>query len=829
MNADVKTNLLVTTLFLAVPLNAYAELTFDISALEKTGNGLTDISRQQLAQVDRQLPGTYIVDVILNGEKISSEEMTFVDCNDRLCPVISLTQLANWGVSTAGLDDPQAVDAKGKLREPLSALIPGAATQLTSGISTFLVTVPQKYLQGRDDASRLSSVEQNGMPALFMSYYYSGQRDRSQEQGTQDQHFLNLNNGLNIGPWRVRQNAYLEQSQGGQPHWRSDQTFIGRDIMSLMSRLMVGQVSTAGRVFDSFAFRGLTLTSIDDMLSDSQRNYAPVISGIALTQATVEIRQNGNLIYQKSVPPGPFAFEDVVANNSSGDLVVTVRESSGEVRTFIQPYATQPKMVRKGQLRYAASSGQYENSEPGADKELFTQLEALYGLTNVITLFGGALGSQTYQSAVSGLGLNLGDLGGISFEIDASRTQPRQEQITGTGYASKINYQKFVEATKTTLNTSLTESFDRRYTTYSDYQTRYGNSVKDTDQIQAPRRRWQMSLSQDLGDVGSLSLNYYIQKSWNDRFQTKTLNTSYSTYWKGVSANVTYSRSDIVTGRRYKDDVLAFNVSIPLSTLWGSPGQAQINHNYSRGRDGYAQNQTTVNGTLLPANNLNYSLSKTWTRQQSGEAARVQYDGGYGSVNAGWSQTGQGNTQLSFGSSGAVVIHPHGVTFGQNISSTDAFAIVSAPGARDVAVTTKSGVSTDWRGYAIVPSLSAYRRNSIALDAKTAGEKTTLKSTEVQAVPGFGTAINAQFATSIGRKAYVKLRYRNQPMPLGTELKGNKGGYGLVDEKGAAWLTGLADNEVLTAQVNGATCTLSIDEQQLTLTNGIYTGTRECR
>ena len=58
-----------------------------------------------------------------------------------------------------------------------------------------------------------------------------------------------------------------------------------------------------------------------------------------------------------------------------------------------------------------------------------------------------------------------------------------------------------------------------------------------------------------------------------------------------------------------------------------------------------------------------------------------------------------------------MVAHPHGVTFGQTVG--ESFAIVRAPGAAGVAVQNGNNVHTDWRGYAVVPSLTAYRKNVI--------------------------------------------------------------------------------------------------------------------
>lgn len=822
-----KKKLLLNALLLISPLKGWAALSFDLSALESSGSELTEYTKQQLAQVGQQLPGTYPVEVVLNGHKISTEAIRFVKCAAELCPQVTPGTLKKWGISPEPFLSKDAGDEDAVLALHFEQAIPGTTVKLSANASKLILNVPQKYLLD-DNANFLASVTEESIPTLFLSYYYSGQRNESNGE-SDDQHFVSLNNGINLGAWRLRQSANLVKSSQSEMSWQPTQTYIGRDILSLMSRLMMGQSTTSGRVFDSFSFKGLSLSSIDEMLPDSQRNYAPVIKGIALSQANIEIRQDGNLIYQKSIPAGSFELTDVVPNNSSGDLEVTIRESTGEVRKFIQPYATQPKMVRQGQLRYALSSGRYDNGNAAGDKEIFVQAEGLYGVGNTVSVFSGAMASSSYQSGVAGVGLNLGDFGGISLEIDTSRNKESEWLKSGSGYASKINYSKYFGLSGTSLQASYTQSHDRGYFTYADYQARHETNQGATTLPGNMKRQWQAGLNQDLAQFGSLSLNYYSQQSWDDSYNSKTLNASYNANWKGVSAGISYSQSDITSTTRYKDNVLALNVVVPFSSLWGPSSQARINHSYITSRSGLAQNQTTVSGSLLRDNNLNYSLSQTWAQDQHGQAARVQYDGGSGSVNAAYSRNSSGFSQTSLGSTGSVVFHPGGVTLGQSISPKDPFAIVSAPGAGNVSVTTKSGVKTDSRGYAIVPALTAYRQNSIGIDPTTASDTTSLTSTQTQSTPGFGTAVEAKFGTHIGHKAWVHILYRNRPLSLGTELYGKNGASGIVDDKGYAWITGLTDGDQLNANVDGTQCRIRIRYDRLVLSKEIYTGAVECQ
>lgn len=62
------------------------------------------------------------------------------------------------------------------------------------------------------------------------------------------------------------------------------------------------------------------------MVPYSERQFAPVVRGIARTQARVEVKQNGYTIYNTTVAPGPFALRDLSVADSSGDLHVTVWE-----------------------------------------------------------------------------------------------------------------------------------------------------------------------------------------------------------------------------------------------------------------------------------------------------------------------------------------------------------------------------------------------------------------------------------------------------------------------------------------------------------------------
>ncbi|MCQ6463355.1 fimbria/pilus outer membrane usher protein, partial [Vibrio parahaemolyticus] len=95
---------------------------------------------------------------------------------------------------------------------------------------------------------------------------------------------LNLRSGMNLGAWRLRNYSTWTRNDGNNT-WDNIGTSLSRAIVPLKSQLTLGDTSTAGDIFDSVQMRGVQLTSDEEMLPDSQRGFAPVIRGIAKSNA----------------------------------------------------------------------------------------------------------------------------------------------------------------------------------------------------------------------------------------------------------------------------------------------------------------------------------------------------------------------------------------------------------------------------------------------------------------------------------------------------------------------------------------------------------------
>ncbi|WP_369795078.1 fimbria/pilus outer membrane usher protein [Serratia sp. H1n] len=170
--------------------------------------------------------------------------------------------------------------------------------------------------------------------------------------GNTTQYFGGFNSGINLGAWRLRHNSSYTRTDGGNNtgHYQAISSYAQRSIAPLRAQFSVGQYFTPGDQFDSVPFTGVQLTSDSRMNPDTENGFAPVIRGIANSNAKVTVRQGNNVIHETSVPPGPFAIDDLHSTGYSGDLLVTVTEADGQTRSFTVAYAAVPQM-RNGVLK----------------------------------------------------------------------------------------------------------------------------------------------------------------------------------------------------------------------------------------------------------------------------------------------------------------------------------------------------------------------------------------------------------------------------------------------------------------------------------------------
>ncbi|EKY3221960.1 fimbrial biogenesis outer membrane usher protein [Cronobacter dublinensis] len=774
---------------------AQEKVWFDPMLMEQGDPGQRSVDLSIFSTKDQLPAGNYALRIRLNGDERFTRTIPLtVDTHGETHPVITPALLEELNVKTEAYPALTALSPLAPI-EDLGALIPAASVRLNTHNMALEVSIPQAALRRTVRGFVDPQYWDDGIPALFNNYTFNGTDTQSDVDAGDSSQYLNLQNGLNIGPWRVRNYSTWSKSDD-EASWDTVYTFLQRDIKPWRSQLTLGESYSPSMIFDSVKFKGAQLATDDNMLPDSLRGFAPVIRGIASSNAEVTVRQNGYIIFQDTVAPGAFEISDLYPTSHSGDLEVTIKEADGKERRFIQPFSAVPIMQRPGQLKYSLTAGEYDPSGPDDATPTFAQGTLIYGLNNRFTLYGGAMGADTYQAAALGVGVGLDEWGSVSVDVTQARSQ-LQNNTTSTGQSYRFQYSKNIEFTDTAItlagyrySTSGYYDFEEANHEASWYDDRYSGYYQQRSQLQ-------ISINQSLSGIGSFYLNGYQRDFWNRTDKEQSLSAGFAFSVSGMTWTLssTWNKTDDQTDRQ-----IALGVSIPLSR-WLNNSWATFN--VSQNQDGDTRYQSGLSGTLMDDGRLSYSLQQSYNQaghngdNRADSSADLNYKSRFANLSLGYYQSDD-TRQWNYGASGALVVHPHGVTLAQPLG--DAFALVDANGASDIRFRNQSGVATDWLGYAVIPWLSPYERNELSLDTTVMPAGVDAENTHLTLIPNKGALVYAHIDAREGHRLLLTLRRTNgEPVPFGAlvTLDGVDGYESIVDEGGVAYLTGVKENGVV--------------------------------
>ncbi len=730
------------------------------------------------------LPGEYLADVIVNDQSVGKSRIIVEAQDGQKQPSVCLTrdQLESWGVNMAAL--PESAGADGACVD-LAALVQDAAVNFDGGKQRLLLSIPQVALKRTARDSVDPSRWDRGITAALLDYQLNMSRQgggESSNRGAESPYmgFAGLRGGFNFGDWRLRHSSNYNRDSNGRGKWQAVETNLQRDLRSINGQLLIGDGNTPGNFFDSVPFRGVQVSSDDSMLPDSMQGYAPTIRGIARTNALVTVRQNGYIVYSTYVAPGAFVLDDLYPSSSGGDLEVTITESDGRQNRYVQAYASVPTLLREGTWRYSATAGRYRSAYGSNEREpTFVQATAARGLGSEFSLYGGITAADIYQSGLVGVGKNLRSLGAISLDVSHARTST--ERLKSQGQSVRFLYAKSFEEVGTNFRIA-----GYRYST-SGYRTfQEATEVDDFEQgYRMPNRRNELRFdaAQSLGSWGSVYASARQQSYWNTNQKERLIQVGYSGFYRQVSYNVFVNMN---TGRNGSNDrQVMLSLSIPLGA-----SRSSAQYSVVTGNNGQTSHQASVFGSALEDSQLTYNLTAATSHQNGvSSTGNASYLSRVGRFDLGASQ-GRGYNQISAGLSGGIVVHGDGVTLGQPLGET--VALVRAPSAEDVRFESHPGVSTNASGYAIVPSLSPYRSNRLAMRTADLGDTVEVKNAAVNLVPTRGAVIQAGFDTVVGFRLMMTLtRKDNSVVPFGARIDDAAGQeIGIVGQDGQAFVTG---------------------------------------
>lgn len=804
----------------AGPALANSSLNFQTGFMHQGAGQPADAGRlalQALANTQDLGPGRYRVEVRVNHEYLGRHELEFVQQGaDGLSPCLSAELLDQFGIKLDAIANPDQLKAD---CVNLATLIDGARTEFDGGRLQLALSVPQiamrRNVAGYVDPERWD----DGINAAFLNYQVSAQQG-STRYGPSNSQDLFLNAGVNLGAWRLRTNQSGRQDSRGDREWTRAYTYAQRDLPGTNANLTLGEAFTGGDVFKSLPIKGALVSSDVGMLPDAMQGYAPIIRGVALSRARLEVRQNGYPIYSTYVSAGPYVIDDLSTGGGSGELEVVLTEADGQVRRFTQPYASLGNLLREGTWRYSAAVGRY-NAASHIDDPLLWQGTLAAGSHWGSTFYGGLQTGEYYRAMNLGVAKDLGSIGALALDVtrsDADLATRDLDSVQGMSYALK--YGKTFP-TRTSLRFA-----GYRYSTegYRDFDEAVRQRSQDASFRGSRRSRLEAAVYQNLTPQSSLTLTLSQDNYWRSDYERRQFQFNFNTQHRGVGYTLFASQS--LSDRHERSDrQLGLSVSLPLGL--GHTNSATFD--VQKYGNTYSQ-RASLNGSL-DENRFNYraALANEDNRQQSAELS-MGYQTAFGNLGAGLSQ-GNDYRNVSVNATGALLLHDEGIELGPYLGETA--GLVEVPGIKDVGIANAPGVRTNERGYALVPYLRPYRVNQVELETDRLGPDVEIDNGTTQVVPRRGAVVKSTFAARTINRLVINATFNGQPLPFGAQVRDAEDAViGIVGQAGQVMLS--TDDQTQTLEVRwgeqtGQQCRLDVDPQRMELAQGYRLQTSTCR
>jgi outer membrane usher protein len=797
-----------------VPATASAEYYFDPALLQGSDFGKS-LDLDRFNQRDNALPtGDYMLDVYLNNQLIRRQASIALvkpegDKTD-VQPCLSPELIALSAIRTTQNVTPN-------ICLPIDSLGPKINWEVDLSSLHLNMVVPQAGLLHSPRGFIPVSEWDAGETALFLrhntNFYHTENTDSHLRY---DYLWSNINAGFNLGLWQVRHQGnlrYADDNQTGRHYkYNAVATSVQRPLPQLDSTIAFGDNYTNSSLFGNLSFNGVKLSTDQRMWPQGKRGYAPEVRGVATTTARVVVRQQGKVIYETTVAPGAFVINDLYNTRGQGDLTVDVVEANGQVSRFTVPYSAVPDSIRPGNWNYELAMGYVRQYYSVENKFIEGVLQR--GMSNVLTANMGSRLADNYQAFLAGgvLATSVGAFG-LNTVFSSAHVENNEKQ---QGWRVEASYSK----TFTTGTNLVLAAY--RYSTsgYRDLQDVLGvrrqekNGTLYYSDTLNQRNNFSATVSQPMGDWGMLSFTGSTSDYYNNASRITQLQLGYSNSWRDISFNISAARQrstyssryfnsvndrdfDNENQRKYTENTVSLGISIPFD--FGS-SRSQINFDMNRSRDSRTAT-VGMSGTTGEKSSTSWALySGIEHNNDSGDSStwggNIEHRTSVGAFRA-YASRGDSYQQYGLGMSGTLVAHRGGITAGPYTSDT--FALVEAPGARGAKIRNGQGATVDRFGYAILPSLTPYRYNTISLDSQNMADDVELQGGSKRLVPYAGAISRVTFKTTHGKATLINttLPDSSQP-PMGADVTDSNGeAVGIMGQGGQIYARLAAQSGVL--------------------------------
>lgn len=773
---------------------------FDEETLKSLfGSGAT---LTNMAEIDRQsVTGLRTYDVFVNDRFVERRQIRIEHDDDTYVAEIPASLLLALPFDLDNPDLPGTLvdlDAQTTLRSDLlNTILPGAVVRLSTVNQELRIVIPSAWFTKRRGNIAPTRVWDWGENAFVANYDLQAGSARS--EGRTSNHFnANVNARLNFGKWRILGGGNFSADQRtelpSETEFERRELYATRVFADSKTRVKLGEFTTASYFTSSTSIRGAEIHVDPEMLDDNSLDFVPVITGTASSEARVTVRQLGRIVYERYVSPGPFTLDNLPNIGSSGDLQVTITEANGSESTYIVPFTTNGRQLRRGKSRWSAAAGVFGQAGRALEESapsVFV-VDGGYGAPLNTTVYGGAVLTDKYYNVRAGLGLMVPKAGAFNAEYvrinDRTDVNPK-----GDGKGLALAFTRYVEMTGSYLSLRYEKALSGALTTIDEaynanartgLRTAYGSVVE----------QWQASVSQSMGGLGNMNLSYDRRKRDAGQSPDTSFTASVTTSVKRMNFTFSVQKSErnYDSGQTDNDVTASINVTIPLSVFTGRSSYSHtVGAGLTRTAEGRFDKRLSFSGSSFEDGKLTYSLQAA----QSGVDQEAQFNGSmqYRANRADLrfsASAGRREKSVTGSVNGAVVVFKEGLFLTKEVDGPAVFAeIVNVPEAR----LQNRARSTSVDGGVFSTGLMNYESNELALSVNQLPPNVYMPVFSKRVVPADDAVIKVPFDAFRGEQLLVEFRIPDGPPPFGSFVRlvsrPDVGVESMLDETGTAYFS----------------------------------------
>jgi outer membrane usher protein len=508
-------------------------------------------------------------------------------------------------------------------------------------------------------------------------------------------------------------------------------TLIQKDNIDKMQTLRLGDsITMPGMWGYSVSFGGVQWATNFGTQPDFVTFPLPIARGQAVVPTTLNIYVNNALVASRNVPVGPFAIQSIPVVTGQGQIRLVETDLFGRQRTVDIPYYMNNQLLKPGLHDFSYSVGAIRQNY-GIDS--FNYSDLLFTGTDTIGLsenFSGQWHAEVVKNqqnvGVGGIWL-VSKIGVVSGGVSVSRRQQ-----FGEGGLLLVKFDRQLQ--KFSLGCS------NQFTTprYSQLGLQLG-ALEPTMQNQAyvgysfdNQRGTIGAVFTNVMNRGSASARLFSMNYSKNLFHGIYLNLAGLTNIGGQNSKALYATLSMPLGVEH-----SVNVGGTLQQK-ASSGTVQLSKNLPIG-NGYGYSLFANEGQGIHEVRGSFALQKEF--------------GSY-NLQGDW-RNGLKSYQLD--TQGSIILIDEHLHFAQQIN--DSFAVIQVPGYQGVGVYENNQLigQTDKHGDVVLPHLTSYQNNPIAIDAQSLPLNSLVTTLKKNVIPYYRSGVLVKYNVRPARAGILSI------------------------------------------------------------------------